>query len=100
LSFTQSCWLKPYIDLNTDQRKLAENDFEKNFFKLMNNAVYGKTMENVAKRRNIVLVKHYKSRQNSPGFRQRIARHDFHSVEIFGTDLAAIESTPSKMLLF
>jgi len=39
-----------------------------------------------------VLVKQYKSKQNSPGFRQRIARHDFHSVEIFGTDLAAIES--------
>jgi len=45
-----------------------------------------------------VLVKQYKSKQNSPGFRQRIARHDFHSVEIFGTDLEAIESTPSKIM--
>ncbi|XP_052855203.1 uncharacterized protein LOC128263964 [Drosophila gunungcola] len=98
LSFTQSCWLKPYIDLNTDQRKIAENDFEKNFFKLMNNAIYGKTMENVAKRRKVALVRHYQSRQNSPGFRQRIARHDFHSVEIFDSDLAAIESTPSKIM--
>ncbi|XP_041675515.1 uncharacterized protein LOC121530461 [Drosophila eugracilis] len=98
LSFTQSCWLKPYIDLNTNQRKLARNDFEKNFYKLMNNAVYGKTMENVEKRRKVVLVKHYESRQNSPGFRQRIARNDFHSVELFGTDLAAIESTPSQIM--
>jgi len=53
---------------------------------------------NNAKRRNIVLVKHYKSRQNSAGFRQRIARHDFHIVERFGTDFAAIESTPSKIM--
>jgi len=55
---------------------------------------------NNAKRRNIVLVKHYKSRQNSAGFRQRIARYDIHSVEIFETDFAAIESTPSKIMFY
>ncbi|XP_052857193.1 uncharacterized protein LOC128265313 [Drosophila gunungcola] len=97
LKFRQSCWLKPYIDLNTKHRKLAKNEFEKNFYKLMNNAIYGKTMENVEKRRDIALVSHYHSKQNSPGFRQRIASHNFHSVALFGPNLAAIEATKSRI---
>ena len=56
LKFKQSEWMKKYIDFNTEERTNAAKCFEKNFFKLMINSVYGKTKKNLRKRINVILV--------------------------------------------
>ena len=93
LVFEQSPWLKTYIDFNTDKRKHATNDFEKDFYKLMNNSVFGKTMENLRKRVNVKLV------NNKTKLSKLIASPSFDYFRIFSEDLAAVNMKKTKLYL-
>ncbi|PFX22887.1 hypothetical protein AWC38_SpisGene12595 [Stylophora pistillata] len=91
IKFEESPWMKPYIDLNTSLRAKADNDFEKDFFKLMNNAVYGKTMENIRKRVDVRLT-------NSEHTIKRLANKvNFKHCTIFSENLCAIEMRKTKI---
>ena len=73
IQFNQEVWLKEYINMNTELRKQAKNDFEKDFFKLVNNSVFGKTMENVRTHRDIKLVTTDKRRN------QLVSESNYHT---------------------
>ena len=84
LEFSEKPWLKQYIDFNTEKRKNAKNEFEKDFFKLMNNSVFGKTMENIRKRSNIYL-------ETDPDhFLRQAAKPTYVSHKIFHDNLVAL----------
>ena len=86
IKLNQNAWLKPYIDMNTDLRKKGKNEFEKYFFKLMNNAVFAKTMENVKKHRDIKLAT--TERRN-----YLVSEPNYHTTKFFTEHLLAIEKT-------
>ena len=85
--------VKKYIDFNTDKRKNAANSFEKDFFKLMNNSVFGKTMENLRKRISVKLV------NNAKDYVKCISKPSFVSQKIFSKNFVAIHEIKPVLTL-
>ena len=93
IKFNQKPWLKPYIDITTKLRQKAKNNFKEDVFKLMNNAVFGKTMENVRKSRNNKLRKTKRRRNYS------VSEPNFHTTKFFTENLLTIEMRKIQMLM-
>ena len=93
IEFDQSAWMKPYIDFNTQLRTQARNNFEKDFFKLMNNAVFGKTMESIRNHRNIKLV------MSGESYLCTVIYPNFKSGILFGENLMGCEMGTIKVLM-
>ena len=91
IEFNQKEWLKPYIDINTELRKAAKNDTEKDLFRLMNNSVFGKTMENIRKRGDINLVTTDKKRS------KLVSEPNYHTINLISEDLSIIEMKKTKV---
>ena len=91
IELNQEAWLKKYIDMNTGLRKKTSNEFEKDFFKLMNNAVFGKTMENVRKHRDIKLVKTDHKRNKF------VSEPNYHTMKLISENLSIIEMKKVKV---
>ena len=91
IEFNQEAWLKLYIDMNTELRKLAKNDFKKDLFKLMNNSVFGKTMENIRKHRDIKLVTTDKKTS------KLVSEPNYHTINLISEDLLIIEIKKTKV---
>ena len=91
ISFYQSSWMEPYIRKNTELRKTAANSFEKDFFKLMNNSVFGKTIENIRKRQNIELI------DNRKKAAKLSSRPNFDRATIFDNHLIAVHMKKTEV---
>ena len=91
ISFNQSSWMEPFIRKNTELRKTAANSFEKDFFKLMNNSVFGKTIENIRKRQNIILV------DNRQKASKLTSRPNFDRSTIFDRNLIAVHMRKTEV---
>ena len=85
--------VEPWIDFNTEKRKVAKSDFEKDMFKLMNNAVYGKTMENLRNRIDFELVSTQERIQNC------INNPNYKGCHIINEELAGVEKIKTKLKL-
>ena len=91
IKFKQEEWLKPYINMNAKLRKKAKNDFEKGFFKLMNNSVFGKTMENVRNHRDIKIVTTNKQRKKFA------SEPNYHTTKYISKDLLIMEMKKAEV---
>ena len=91
IEFNQKAWLKPYIDMNTELTKLAKDDFEKDLFKLMNNAVFRKIMENIRKHRDIKLVATDKKRN------KLVSEPNYHTINYISEDLSIIKMNKTRV---
>ena len=93
IEFSQSAWMKEYIDFNTKLRTEAKNDFENDFYKLMNNSVFGKTMEDIRKHRDIKLV------NNEEAYLKAVMCPNFKSGTLFGPNLMGCEMGKVKVVM-
>ena len=91
IQFKQSAWMKEYIDFNTRLRMVAKTDFEKDFYKLMNNLVFGKTMENIRKHRDIKLV------NNKKDYLKQVMKPNFKGGVFMGADLMSCKMGKVKV---
>ena len=91
IEFNQKAWLKPYIEIKTELRKKVKNDFEKDLFKLMNNLVFGKTMENIRKYRDIKLVTTDKKRS------KLVSEPNYDTINLISENLSVIEMKKAKI---
>ena len=93
IEFEQSAWLKPYINMNTRLRKAAKSDFEKDFFKLMNNSVFGKTMENKRNHNNMKIV------TNEGKYRKYVMKPNFKDCVKFSENLVGVEMGKAEITM-
>ena len=93
IEFKQLAWMKEYIDFNTRLRTAAKNDFEKDFYKLMNNSVFRKTMENIRKHRNIKLV------NNREAYLKAVMKPNVKSGVLFGEKRMGCEMGKIKVVM-
>ena len=91
VKFREEPWLKSFIEMNSRLRQAAVNKFEKDFFKLMNNSVFGKTMENVRKRRNIQLVYDFRK------FRKLVAKPNYDHATIVTENMVAVHMKKTRI---
>ena len=92
IKFNQKVWIKSYIEINSELRKKAKNDLEKDFFRLMNNSFFGETIKNVRKHRNIKLVTTEKIRNCL------VSEPNYYSTEVFTENLRATKMKKLKYL--
>ena len=93
IKFMETAFLKPYIDKNTNLRTQAKNNFEKDFFKLMNNSVFGKTMENIRNRVNVKLV------DSGEKFKKLVAKPNYNSCKIFNENLVSVHMKKTSLTM-